>query len=154
MTRAMIVLGLIAIAHTARADVVSSGTLQMRTRHDLVIGVDAEAAIELAPGAERLIASAGSVALAADGQHAVLKLPTTRYPQVIIVAALEARGVVLDWLAIPLSGQAVRSNGSRRKLTKTGTSQWVFSPSQPFGWSMKRYLKSSIRIAPTELSPR
>src|SRR5207237_7930782 len=64
--------------------------------------------------------------------------------------------VKYDWPPsfVPLSGQPVRSKGSRRRLTRIGTSQWVFSPSHPFGWSMKRYLKSSIRIAPTELSPR
>ena len=33
----------------------------------------------------------------------------------------------------PLSGQPVRSNGSRRRLVRYGTSTWVFSPSQPAG---------------------
>src|SRR6478672_7352797 len=54
----------------------------------------------------------------------------------------------------PLSGQPVRSNGSRRRLIRYGTSTLVFSPSQPLGWSIKRYLKSSMRTAPSSLSPK
>src|SRR5689334_20870031 len=41
---------------------------------------------------------------------------------------------------VPLSGQPVRSNGSRRRLIRNGTSTLAFSPSQPLGWLMKRYL--------------
>src|ERR1700730_6210948 len=41
---------------------------------------------------------------------------------------------------VPLSGQPVRSNGSRRRLVKKGMSGLVLSPTQPPGWSMKRYL--------------
>src|SRR4029078_5974080 len=41
---------------------------------------------------------------------------------------------------VALLGQPVRSNGSRRKLVRYGTSGLVLSPSQPPGWSMKRYL--------------
>src|SRR5262249_35010265 len=41
---------------------------------------------------------------------------------------------------VPLSGQPVRSNGSRRRLVRNGTSTLDFSPSQPLGWLMKRYL--------------
>src|SRR5213080_4852182 len=41
---------------------------------------------------------------------------------------------------VPMLGHPWRSNGSRRRLIRYGTSTWVFSPSQPWGWSMKRYL--------------
>src|ERR1700730_4319812 len=34
---------------------------------------------------------------------------------------------------VPLLGQPWRSNGSRRRLIRYGTSGWVFSPSQPAG---------------------
>src|ERR1700720_96709 len=34
---------------------------------------------------------------------------------------------------VPLSGQPVRSNGSRRRLVRSGTSSLVFSPIQPPG---------------------
>src|SRR5438874_13513306 len=34
---------------------------------------------------------------------------------------------------VPLSGQPVRSKGSRRRLTSVGTSSFVLSPSQPPG---------------------
>src|SRR5436190_2324184 len=34
---------------------------------------------------------------------------------------------------VPLSGQPVRSNGSRRRLTRYGMSTWTFAPSQPSG---------------------
>src|SRR5260370_41033920 len=41
---------------------------------------------------------------------------------------------------VPSFGQAVRSNGSRRRLIRTGTSRCGLAPSPPWGWSIKRYL--------------
>src|SRR6201996_2963698 len=55
---------------------------------------------------------------------------------------------------VPLFGHPVRSKGSRRRLIRYGTSGLVLSPSQPPGWSMKRYLESSMRTAPNSLSPK
>ena len=41
---------------------------------------------------------------------------------------------------VPFSGQPVRSNGSSRRLVRYGQSTLTVPPSQPPGWSMKRYL--------------
>src|SRR6266702_427292 len=41
---------------------------------------------------------------------------------------------------VRFSGKPVRSNGSRRRLMIAGTSGLILSPSQPPGWSIKRYL--------------
>src|ERR1051326_1701021 len=57
-------------------------------------------------------------------------------------------------LLLPLSGQPVRSKGSRRRLARYRTSTWLLAPSQPSGGSMKRYLKSPTRTAPNVLSPK
>jgi hypothetical protein len=37
-------------------------------------------------------------------------------------------------------GMPVRSNGSRRMLVRIGQSTLIVPPSQPCGWSVKRYL--------------
>jgi len=103
-------LGLFAAPMAAAGELVSSGPLGLRAPDGLVLGRDTTATVHLHAGADvRLVTNAGTLAEPiADGGElaATLTLPAEKFPQRAIVAAVDREGTVVDWLAIPLAGQA------------------------------------------------
>lgn len=97
MKRAL--LALVVTASAAHADRISAGG-KLRTKDEHVLGRDRTVDFVVAPDVARLVANTGTV----DGTS--LLLPAERYPQIAIVAALDANDALLDWLAVPLAGQA------------------------------------------------
>jgi hypothetical protein len=89
----------------------SSGPLKMRVVGPLVFERQTTAEIVMqAPegGPPSLVVNVGRIDAprANDkGLAAAYSLPIERFPQVAVVAAVDAQGTVLDWLAMPLHGQ-------------------------------------------------
>lgn len=108
MTRVALVAALLA-AGAARADTRSSGPLAI-TAPDAVLGRDSSIVLTArATGVTHWVTSAGEVSapvFAGDVQRVTLTLPSARYPQLAIVAALDDRGALVDWIALPLAGRA------------------------------------------------
>lgn len=102
---------LLALTGVAGAERTSRGPLRMRGPDQAVLGRDAVIALRMKPAAEgvRLVSTAGvlSAPVVRSGEHQVtLTLPTEKYPQLAVITAVAADGSIVDWLAIPLAGQA------------------------------------------------
>ncbi len=102
-------LAALAAARVAHADTRSAGPLEI-SAPDAVLGRDTS--IELtarAHGFVHWVTSAGAIsppAIDGDTQRLTLTLPTAKYPQLAIVAALDDGGALVDWIAVPLAGRA------------------------------------------------
>jgi len=121
----------------ARAgELVSAGPLAITASDTVVLGRDASVELRLrtrkAPGTVTLVSSAGTISAPIEdgGQlRATLSLPSERYPQLAIVAAVDEAGAVVDWLAIPLAGQArIKVETARRARVMVYVAGREFGP--------------------------
>jgi hypothetical protein len=124
----VLILGLLVARSAMAGELVSPGPHAIRAPDSLVLGRDTSATIRIRDAAElHLVTNAGSISeLVADGGEwrATLTLPSQKYPQRAIVAAVDKAGTVRDWLAIPLAGQArVKINTDSRAtvIVRVGT---------------------------------
>ena len=96
----------------AAATLTSSGPAKIRATARLVLGRDRGMEIVVTAAVERvarLVVNTGWVtALQAmdGGLVATYTTPAEKYPQVLLIAALDPGGALVDWLAVPLYGQA------------------------------------------------
>lgn len=98
-------LAIAALASVAHADSRSAGPLEI-VAPDAVLGVDTAIDLTMHARADlHWVTSTGSLSEPRDGRI-TLTLPTAKYPQLAIVAALDRGGTLVDWIAVPLAGRA------------------------------------------------
>ncbi len=100
-----------ASASHAAADRVSSGPLGLRGPDLIVLGKDTAISVELKALVTpvRLVSNTGSISSLTrqgDALRATFTPPAERFPQLVLIAAVDDAGAIVDWIAIPMSGRA------------------------------------------------
>jgi len=132
--KVLAIAALVAAATPAAADTVSRGALAMRGPDQIVLGRDASVTLRLGSSSNpvRLVTNVGAVsAPVVDGaeQLATFTPPADRRPQRALIAAIDAAGTIVDWITIPLAGQAtMRVATDRRARVQVQVADIDFGP--------------------------
>ena len=132
--RALAIAALVAAVTPAAADTVSRGALAIRGPDQIVLGRDASVTLRLGSSSKpvRLVTNVGAISapvVDGTGQRATFTPPADRRPQRALIAAIDESGTIVDWIAIPLAGQAtIRVATDRRARVQVQVAGLDFGP--------------------------